>query len=175
LHEREEKFHYGGALYKDVLSLNTLANIVYTHVIEYEFYDICRFECDQCKKMYKEELLDLDRDELLKKIYDIDQRTCEQCDSSLVRHEMALLNGFITTTNRDWIDEQDDHFLYDLPIDDAIEVQDQLITELLNANLYHSCRGCNMTLDLLYRDITDEEAQQWYMGGDSFDDGWRGL
>lgn len=78
----------------------------------------------------------MNRKSMLQYIYWDDIKICEECDPRLDRPAASLLSNFITEDNYNWIDESDYYKLYDLHIDEAIEIQDELLTDLLNHNIY---------------------------------------
>lgn len=177
LHERQEEHHTGETLFATIegtgpveWSNATLANIIISD-IHPEYY-----ESDEEYQDHVGKIPSYTRKELLTRIWEIDCRGCESADHSNTRPEMSLLNGFITRENHYWIDPRDNYIFYDISLEEFIEVQDSLLTELLNYKLIHECRGFNNTRAMLYREETDEENERWNLLTIPYeDDGMRGL
>lgn len=177
LHERQEKHHTGSTLFASTdmegsieWSNETLINIIKDSIYPEDYRSNKEYKLEIAEVLYSS------RVELLERIWNLDHRGCESADPSYTRPEMCLLNGFITKENIHWIDKSDEYIFYDISIREFISVQDDLLTELLNAGLIHQCRGFDHTRALLFREETEEEASRWNKLTSIYeDDGLRGL
>lgn len=165
LHLREEGFHNDETCFASEdksgiveWSNETLANIVIASISSSDYPSV-----DEYKK-YIRSIYTLPRKRLLYLIREIDTKKCMiayHTKGTYLRPEMALLNGFITTVNRDWIAPKDELMILGLTLVEYITRQDRILTELLDHGCVTRVKGYNVTKHLLFRNPTYEEHIRW--------------
>lgn len=76
------------------------------------------------------------------------ENTMKDIDCGYEKHALYIQYGFITDITRKCIDQEDEYTLYDISIDEAIDVQEDILFELIDLDVY----SLDQVSDLFYHD-----------------------